>query len=314
METTTLEIKKLLANQRNFFDSGQTKDTAFRKNALQTLYTILRDNEKKLLAALGQDLSKSAYEGYMTELGLTLEEIRFAQKHLSKWAKPRRVRTYRLQLPASSYIYPEPYGISLIISPWNYPCLLTMAPLIGSIAAGNCSVIKPSEHTPRTAGVIGEIIGQGFDPGYIAVIEGDAQTSGQLLEEPFDYIFFTGSQTVGKIVMTAAARHLTPVTLELGGKSPCIVDRGVDLGRTAGRIVSGKLINAGQTCIAPDYLLVQRSVKAELLDRIQDQIKRFYGEDPHQSPDYPRIVNERQFDRLEKLLVHGRIISGGQSD
>ncbi len=314
METTTLEIKKLLANQRNFFDSGQTKDTAFRKNALQTLYTILRDNEKKLLAALGQDLSKSAYEGYMTELGLTLEEIRFAQKHLSKWAKPRRVRTYRLQLPASSYIYPEPYGISLIISPWNYPCLLTMAPLIGSIAAGNCSVIKPSEHTPRTAGVIGEIIGQGFDPGYIAVIEGDAQTSGQLLEEPFDYIFFTGSQTVGKIVMTAAARHLTPVTLELGGKSPCIVDRGVDPGRTAGRIVSGKLINAGQTCIAPDYLLVQRSAKAELVDRIQDQITRFYGEDPHQSPDYPRIVNERQFDRLEKLLVHGRIISGGQSD
>ena len=314
MDTATAEIRSLLANQRNFFDSGQTKDIAFRKKALQTLYAILRDNEKKVLDALEQDLSKSAYEGYITEFGLTLEEIRFAQRHLSKWAKPRRVRTYRLQLPASSYIYPEPYGISLIISPWNYPCLLTMLPLIGSIAAGNCSVIKPSEYTPRTSGVIGEIIDRGFDPQYIAVIEGDAQISSKLLEEPFDYIFFTGSQAVGKIVMTAAARHLTPVTLELGGKSPCIIDRGVDFNRTARRIVSGKLINAGQTCIAPDYLLVQRSVKAELIDCIQDQIKRFYGEDPQQSPDYPRIVNERQFVRLEKFLTNGRIISGGQTD
>jgi len=314
MDTATTEIRKLLASQRNFFNSGQTKDIAFRKKMLQALYAVLRENEKKVLDALAQDLSKSAYEGYMTEFGLALHEIKFVLKKLSRWARPRKVRTHYLQLPASSYIYPEPYGISLIISPWNYPCLLTMAPLIGSMAAGNCSVIKPSEYTPRTSAVIAEIIGSRLDPAYIAVIEGDAQTSRNLLAEPFDYIFFTGSPAVGKIVMTAAARHLTPVTLELGGKSPCIIDRGVDLDRTARRIVSGKLINAGQTCIAPDYLLAHRTVKDELIKRLQYHIKKFYGDDPRQSPDYPRIVNDKHYERLEQYLTSGNIISGGQTD
>jgi aldehyde dehydrogenase (NAD+) len=313
-DSATTDIKGLLAKQRTFFDSGQTKDIAFRKEALAALYDILRQSEGKVLDALGQDLSKSAYEGYMTEFGIILEEIRFFKKQLSKWARPRRVRTHLFQFPASSYIYPEPYGICLIMSPWNYPFQLVMGPLIGSIAAGNCSVAKPSEYTPRTAGVIGEIIGQQFDPEYIAVVEGDAQVSSALLHEPFDYIFFTGSQTIGKLVMAAAARHLTPVTLELGGKSPCIVDRGVDLDRTARRIVSGKFINAGQTCIAPDYLLVHRSVKTELTNRIQFHIRQFYGEDPRQSPDYPRIINDKHFKSLAEFLTTGNIISGGQTD
>ena len=313
-DSATTDIKGLLAKQRDFFDSGQTKDIAFRKEALEALYDILRESEGKVLDALGRDLSKSDYEGYMTEFGIILEEIRFVKKQLSKWARPRRVRTHLFQFPASSYIYPEPYGISLIISPWNYPFQLVMGPLIGSITAGNCSVVKPSEYTPHTAGAIGEIIGKHFDPEYIAVVEGDARVSSALLDEPFDYIFFTGSQAIGKAVMAAAARHLTPVTLELGGKSPCIVDRGVDLDRTARRIVSGKFINAGQTCIAPDYLLVHRSVKTGLTNRIQSHIRQFYGEDPQRSPDYPRIINDKHFKRLAEFLTTGNIISGGQTD
>ena len=312
--TITVDISSLLKKQRTYFDSGQTKDVAFRKTMLQALYSILHENEKKILKALKQDLSKSAYEGYMTEFGLTLHEIRFVLKKLSRWARPRKVRTHWLQLPASSTIYPEPYGIALIISPWNYPCMLTMTPLIGSMAAGNCSIIKPSEYTPHTSAVIAEIIGDRFDPDYIAVIEGDAQISSALLAEPFDYIFFTGSPGVGKIVMTAAARNLTPVTLELGGKSPCIIDRGVDLDRAARRIVSGKFINAGQTCIAPDYLLVHQTVKAELVMHLKDYIRDFYGDFPEQSPDYPRIVNEKHFDRLKQFLSSGNIICGGQTD
>ena len=312
--TSTADIIRLFDRQRNFFDSGRTKDIAFRKEKLETLHAILGENEKKVLDALGHDLSKSAYEGYMTEFGIILEEIRFVKKHVSKWARPRRVRTHLFQFPASSYIYPEPYGISLIISPWNYPFQLVLGPLIGSIAAGNCSIVKPSEYAPHTAGVIGEIIGEHFDPDYIAVVEGDAQVSSALLDQPFDYIFFTGSQAIARIILAAAARHLTPVTLELGGKSPCIVDRGVGLDSAARRIVSGKFINAGQTCIAPDYLLVHRSVKAELLIRIQDHIRRFYGEDPQQSPDYPRIINARHFKRLAAFLTNGRIISGGHTD
>ena len=312
--TATIDLKKLLAKQRIFFNSGRTKDIAFRKEKLESLYAILREYEGAVLDALKQDLSKSAYEGYMTEYGIICEEIRFTIKHVPKWARPRRVRTHRLQFPASSHIYPEPYGLSLIISPWNYPFQLIMAPLIGSMAAGNCSVVKPSEYTPRMSRLIGEIIGKVFDPEYVAAIEGDAQISQTLLSEPFDYIFFTGSQAIGKVVMTAAARYLTPVTLELGGKSPCIVDHGVDLDRTAKRIVSGKFINAGQTCIAPDYMLAQRSVKTELINRIQSHIRKFFGEDPQQSPDYPRIINDKHFNRLAEFLTNGSIICGGQTD
>jgi aldehyde dehydrogenase (NAD+) len=310
----TTDIKQLLHSQKAFFDSGHTKDIAYRKAKLAALDRIFRENEERILTALKQDLSKSFHEGYMTEFGIILGEIRFAKKHLSKWARPRKVRTHLLQFPASSYIYPQPYGITLILAPWNYPFSLSMAPLIGSIAAGNCCVIKPSEYAPRTSKIVSEIIDRNFDPRYIAVIEGDAHTSSALLDEPFDYIFFTGSPAIGKIVMEAAAKHLTPLTLELGGKSPCIVDRGIDLDRTARRIVSGKFINAGQTCIAPDYLLVHHSIKAELLDRIGANIRRFYGDDPQQSPDYPRIIHDMHFNRLAQLLTNGSIVHGGQTD
>jgi aldehyde dehydrogenase (NAD+) len=307
-------IKTILAGQKNFYDSGQTRDLGFRGARLDTLYSVIRDHQKDILNALHQDLSKSAYEGYLTEVGLVLDEIRFVRKHLAKWVKPKRVRTHLFQFPGASFVYPEPYGVALIVSPWNYPFQLVIGPLIGSLAAGNCSVVKPSELAPATARILSEIIGMNFDRNFIAVIEGDAQVSRALLDENFDYIFFTGSAGIGKIVMQAAARNLTPSTLELGGKSPCIVDRDVDLSTAARRIVSGKFINAGQTCIAPDYLMVHRSLKAELTDRMRTCISQFYGRDPRQSPDYPRIINEKHFLRLEKLLQHGDIIAGGQAD
>jgi aldehyde dehydrogenase (NAD+) len=308
------EVQSLVSEQKAFFNTGKTKDAGFRKTQLSTLQKVIGENRVKILDALQQDLSKSAYEGYMTEVGIVLDEIRFIKKHLLKWAKARRVRTHLFQFPGSSYIYTEPYGVSLIISPWNYPFQLVIGPLIGSMAAGNCSVVKPSEYAPHTAQVLKEIISDNFDPNYIAVVEGEAAVSRALLDENFDYIFFTGSVAVGKAVMQAAARNLTPVTLELGGKSPCIVDRDVDLDVTAKRICSGKFINAGQTCIAPDYLLVHQDIKIELLDRMKFFIDRFYGADPQLSADYPRIVNEKHFLRLAQLMNAGNIIAGGQTD
>jgi len=308
------KIQPIVKEQKAFFNTGQTKDSGFRKAQLNTLHKVIGENRAKILDALQQDLSKSAYEGYLTEVGIVLDELRFIKKHLLKWAKARRVRTHLFQFPGSSYIYAEPYGVSLIISPWNYPFQLVMGPLIGSMAAGNCSVVKPSEYAPRTAQVFNEIISDNFDPNYIAVVEGEAAVSQALLDENFDYIFFTGSVAVGKKVMQAAARHLTPVTLELGGKSPCIVDRDVDLDVTAKRICSGKFINAGQTCIAPDYLLVHQEIKIELLNRMEFFIDKFYGADPQLSADYPRIVNEKHFLRLAQLMNTGNTITGGQTD
>jgi len=314
MKLSLTEIPLLVKEQKTFFGKGRTRDVGFRKAQLDTLHSAISENRDKILSALQQDLSKSAYESYLTEVGIVLDEIRFIRKHLNKWTKPRRVRSGLMLFPAASYIYAEPYGVSLIISPWNYPFQLVIGPLIGSIAAGNCSVVKPSEYAPHTAGIFNEIIGNNFDSNYIAVIEGEEEVSRALLDEMFDYIFFTGSTAVGKMVMQAAARHLTPVTLELGGKSPCIVDRDVDLNLTAKRIVPGKLINAGQTCIAPDYLLVHQEVKAQLVDRMEYFIRRFYGDSPQQSPDYPRIVNDKHFVRLSDLLRKGNIVAGGQTD
>jgi aldehyde dehydrogenase (NAD+) len=313
-QTAMDDIKTLLAGQKNYYNSGQTRDVAFRAAQLDTLYRVVSDNQQAILSALQQDLSKSAYEGYLTEVGLVLDEIRFVRKHLAKWAKPRKVRTHLLQLPGASHIYPEPYGVALIISPWNYPFQLVVGPLVGSIAAGNCSVVKPSEFAPATGRMLNELIGKNFDRNLVAVVEGDARVSKALLDEAFDYIFFTGSVDIGKIVMAAAARNLTPITLELGGKSPCIVDRSADPATAARRIVSGKFINAGQTCIAPDYLLAHRSMKTELIDRMKSLIAQFYGPDPRQSPDYPRIVNEKHFLRLVNLMRDGKVIIGGQTD
>lgn len=309
-----LDIKSLLQEQRAFFNSGQTRAVGFRAKQLESLHRAVVQNEAGISDALASDLSKSRYEGYLTEVGIVLDEIRFAQKHLKRWSRPVRVRTPFYHWPASSYIYPEPYGIALIMAPWNYPFQLMVSPLIGSICAGNCSVLKPSEYAPRTSHVLSELIGRHFQREYITVVEGEADTGRSLLEEPVDYIFFTGSTAVGKMVMQAAARHLTPLTLELGGKSPCIVDRDVNPQRAAKRIVSGKFINAGQTCIAPDYLLVQRSRKDELLDLMVAAVHQFYGDDPQQSRDYPRIINRKHFQRLQGLLQNVDIKAGGRTD
>lgn len=308
------DIKSIVKEQKAFFDTGRTRDIGFRKDQLDILRQAIIANREKILSALQQDLSKSPYEGYLTEVGIELDEIRFVKKHLTGWAKARRVRTNLFLWPASSYRYPEPYGVALIVAPWNYPFQLVVGPLIGAMAAGNCTVVKPSEYAPGTSQVISEIISQQFNPNYIAVCEGDAAVSQALLEERFDYIFFTGSVEVGKLVMQAAARHLTPVTLELGGKSPCIVDRDVDLKVAARRIASGKFINAGQTCIAPDYLLVHSEIKAQLLERLKGSIREFFGDDPKLSPDYARIINQKHFQRLTGLMQKGNIISGGRSD
>jgi aldehyde dehydrogenase (NAD+) len=302
-------IPVLVQQQREFFRTEQTRSIAFRLEQLAKLKQAIVDNQEAILQAVKTDLGRPAFEAYF-EIA-TLTEINLALKNLKTWAKPQRVQSPIDQFPASAWIQPDPLGVVLIIGPWNYPFQLMMSPLVGAIAAGNCALLKPSEHAPATSQVVARLISDTFDPSYIAVAQGDASVSKQLLAEKFDHIFFTGGTEIGRIVMAAAARHLTPVTLELGGKSPCIVDSDVHIDRAAKRIAWGKLINAGQTCIAPDYLLVHRPIETELVDRIQHYIKEFYGENPAHSQDYGRIIHRRHFDRLIAFLDRGEIIFGG---
>lgn len=306
-------IQRILEKQRSYFHTGATRDLNFRIKKLSILKDHIKKNEKQILEALWVDLHKSEFEAYATEVGIILDEINFAIKHLKSWAKTKKVRTPLTHFLSSSYIYSEPYGVSLIISPWNYPFQLLMAPLIGSIAAGNCAMLKPSENSPSTTKIIVKIIEESFSEEFVAVVEpyGGKESVQGLLREDFDYIFFTGSVPVGRIVMEAAAKHLTPVTLELGGKSPCIVHKDANIKLAAKRIAWGKFLNAGQTCVAPDYILVHESVKNQLLSDIIVYIKEFFGENPLTSRDFPRIINERQFDRLIGLLDKGKVITGG---
>ena len=306
-------IRHLIQQQRSFFGTGATKDLNFRLNQLQKLRQAIKDYEAEIVKAVVADLHKSDYEAFLTEISV-LKELQYAMKHLRAWAKPKSVPVASMQLPARAKIYPEPLGIVLIIAPWNYPFYLVIAPLIAAIAAGNCAILKPSELAPQTSRVIAELIQKTFDPAYVALVEGGVEVSQALLEEKFDHIFFTGGTAVGKVVMAAAAKHLTPVTLELGGKSPCIVDAEVDLDVAARRITWGKFINAGQTCIAPDYLLVDRRIKSPLLERMQAQIQQFYGDDPTQSPDYPRLINPRHFNRVASLIDANKVIVGGATN
>ncbi|PSB57079.1 aldehyde dehydrogenase [Chamaesiphon polymorphus] len=308
-QLVTAPIHVLVKQQRAFFRTEQTQAISFRLEQLAKLKQAIIDRQEAILQAAKADLGRPAFEAYF-EIA-TLSEINLALKNLKTWVKPQRVKSPIDQFPASAWIQPDPLGVVLIIGPWNYPFQLMMSPLVGAIAAGNCALLKPSEHAPHTSRVVAELIAETFDPRYIAVAEGDASVSQQLLAEKFDHIFFTGGTAIGRIVMAAAAKHLTPVTLELGGKSPCIVDSDVHLDRTAKRIAWGKLINAGQTCISPDYLLVQRQIKNDLVDRIQHYIQEFYGKDPSQSPDYGRIIHHRHFDRLIAFLDKGEIIFGG---
>ena len=307
-------FKQLIEEQRKHFATGKTKSLDYRVEQLKKLRQAILERESLIVAALNQDLRKPELDSYITEIRVSIQEIDYALKHLKKWAKPRRVKTSLETFPSVAQIYPDPLGIVLIISPWNYPFALAISPLIGAIAAGNCAVIKPSESTPTVSQVIAEIIQQTFSTTEIAVVEGDAIISQQLLMEKFDHIFFTGGTKIGQLVMEAAAKNLTPVTLELGGKSPCIVDTEIDLEETAKRIAWGKFLNAGQTCIAPDYLLVEKSIKEALITKLQECIVKFYGTNPQTSPDYCRIVNERQFNRLKALLKDGDILTGGQTD
>ncbi|MCL1474914.1 aldehyde dehydrogenase [Argonema antarcticum] len=308
-----LEVNNLVRQQRNFFSTGQTKDVSFRIEKLKFLKKTILEHKEAILNALKSDLNKPRFESYVTEL-LVVKEIDYAIKHIKSWTKPQRVATPLEQFPSSALIYPEPLGIVLIVSPWNYPFNLMISPLVGAIAAGNCAILKPSEIALHTSHLLADLFNKNFDTAYIAVVEGDVETSQQLLKEKFDHIFFTGSIAVGKIIMSAAAKHLTPVTLELGGKTPCIVDADVHIERAARRIAWGKFINAGQTCVAPDYLLVDKTIKKDFLDSIKKCIQEFYGDNPAKSPDYARIINKTHFNRLAAFLNDGKIIAGGQTD
>lgn len=310
---TQSPIKEIITQQRQFFATGQTKEIEFRLTQLKRLKQAILENKDSVMEAVKADLNKPALEAYATEIGV-VREIDYALKNLKAWVKPKKVSTSVDQFPSSAYIYPEPLGVVLIIGPWNYPFQLMISPLVGAIAAGNCALLKPSEIAANTSRVVTQLIEKTFDPEYIAIVEGDAKTAQELLAQKFDHIFFTGGTKIGQIVMEAAAKNLTPVTLELGGKSPCIVDSEINLQHTARRIVWGKYINSGQTCIAPDYLLVDRTIKKDLLAEIKNCISEFYGEDPAKSPDYGRIINERQFDRLACFLQDGEIVAGGQTN
>lgn len=307
-------IKQLLREHRAYFATGVTKDVSFRMAQLKILRKALTDNEDALFRALKEDLNKPAFEAYGGEIAIVLHEIDHALRYLRSWSKPRRVKTPLALFPARCFVHPVPFGVVLIIGPWNFPVQLMLAPLVGAIAAGNCAVLKPSIAAPHTSHIITKLISENFDPACVSVIEGGAETAQALLEERFDYIFFTGGVASGKLVMTAAAKHLTPVTLELGGKNPCIVDADAPLDVTARRIVFGKFFNAGQSCVAVDYVLVDRRIKQALLSRIVKYIVGFYGEDASRSPDFGRIVNEQHVDRLLGLLSAGEIVIGGGSD
>lgn len=304
----------LVNSQKSFFRSGKTKDLSFRLNALNTLRSAIKNYEIDLMQALRDDLNKSAFEAYSTEIGFVLEELRFIISHLPVWVKPKKVKTPLTHIGSNSYIYSEPYGVSLIIAPWNYPFQLALAPLIGAIAAGNCAIMKPSELTPKTSEIIANMIQECFPADFISVIQGGVETSQALLSEPFDYIFFTGSVAVGKIIMEAAAKNLTPVTLELGGKSPCIVHDDANLKLAAKRIAWGKCTNAGQTCIAPDYLYLHKNVHDEFLRQLKTAIAELYGSEPLHNPNFTRIVSERHFERLSSFLKNGEVYHGGKTN
>ncbi|HEY9802376.1 MAG TPA: aldehyde dehydrogenase [Leptolyngbyaceae cyanobacterium] len=307
---TSVNVRQIITEQKEFFCTGKTKNIDFRISQLQKLKQAITDNQPQIFKALKADLHKSGFDAYFEVIGI-IKEIDYALKHIKNWVKPQKVATPYHQLPATTYICPEPLGVILIIAPWNYPFNLVMTPLIGAIASGNCAVLKPSEVSAQSSLVIADIIRQTFEPGFIQVVTGGVEVSQELLTEKFDHIFFTGSTEVGKIVMSSAAQHLTPVTLELGGKSPCIVDEDTHLEYTAKRLVWGKFINAGQTCTAPDYLLVHKNIKASLLNEIGKAIKTFYGDEPLHSANYSRIINQKHFFRLANLLKYGRVIIGG---
>ncbi len=308
------DIHALVEEQRKFFDSAETLSVEFRKQTLARLREGIMKYENDIYEALRRDLGKSISESYMCEVGLSLSELGYMQKHLSRLAKEKRVRTPLAQFHSRSYVKPSPHGVVLIMSPWNYPILLTIDPLIDALAAGNTVILKPSAYSPRTSAVLQKMFAECFPENYVAVVTGGREENSALLQEQFDYILFTGSKTVGHEVMRRAAEHLTPVTLELGGKSPCLVDASADIPLTAKRIVFGKFIGCGQTCVAPDYIYCDPAVKDQLIEELRSQIRKQFGEDPLQDPDYGKIINRHHFDRISVLIDPGKTVIGGQRD
>ena len=307
------EICSIIERQHAFFASGSTLPVSARLEALRRLKSAIRSSEEQIHKALREDLGKSNMESYMCETGLVLSELSHMIRHLPRYARERRVRTPLAQYVSRSYRKPSPYGTVLIMSPWNYPFMLTLEPLTDALAAGNTALLKPSAYSPATSRVIEQIIRQCFDPEYVAVIQGGRQENQFLLAQKFDYIFFTGSQQVGQEVLRQAAPHLTPVTLELGGKSPCIVDKTANLKLAAKRIVFGKYLNCGQTCVAPDYILCEESIKDELIRQLTAQIRLQFGEKPLENPDYGHIINQKHFQRILGLFQKDQVVWGGAS-
>lgn len=309
-------FSKLTEAQKQFFETGRTRDLAFRICQLQLLADAMRKYETVLEEALKKDLGKSAFESYATEIGFVLADIRYTIQNLQKWSAPKRVRTPLYLFPGKSKIQKEPYGSVLILGPYNYPVQLLAEPLVGAIAAGNCAVLKPSELTPHVSEAMYQIVHSTFKEEYIACVEGGVEVNQELLSQKFDYIFFTGSERVGRIVMKAAAENLTPVTLELGGKSPVIIEKTANIKEAARRIAWGKLMNAGQTCVAPDYVLVDESRKQQFLTEMKTAFSHLYGKEVKKNPDFGRIVNERHMERLQKILEQDAkyLFCGGEAD
>ena len=307
-----IDLESIVRSQREFFYTNATKDILFRKNSLEKLLDSISENEPAIYTALKQDLNKAEQEAYMTEVSLVIGAIKFAIKNLDAWSRPLKVKTSKALFPAKSMIVKEPYGVALIMAPWNYPFYLSMAPLIGAIAAGNCAIVKTSKNSPNTSGAVVDIINSTFDRNYVYAID-EVISYDEILSKRFDYIFFTGSERVGKTVMRAAADNLTPVTLELGGKSPCIIDETADIDVTARKIMWGKILNAGQTCVAPDYVLVPVRIKQQLIDALKKYAKEFIG-DPFTNNDYPRIINLHHYMRLKNLIDKASGVIGGRCD
>lgn len=311
---TREKIEEIKAKQKAYFSEGRTLSYESRIEALGKLYSAIEKYSDELRDALMSDLGKSTAESDMCEIGLTLSEITYLRKHLKGWMREKRVRTPLAQFASRSFTRALPYGNTLIMSPWNYPVLLTLEPLADALAAGNTAIIKPSAYSPASSSILKKLIEETFDEGLAALIEGGREENASLLDLDFDYIFFTGSKEVGKLVMAKAAEHLTPLTLELGGKSPCIITKNADLALSARRTAFGKLINCGQTCVAPDYILVERSVKAEFENLLRKEVVRMTGENPLENPEYGKIINIKHFSRIIRLLDESKTILGGRYD
>ncbi|WP_374702846.1 aldehyde dehydrogenase [Bacillus sp. UMB0893] len=314
MMTLEQSIQLIISKQKEYFYKGNTRNVQGRYDQLEKLYLTIKKNERAIMDALKTDLNKSEFEAYSTEIGILLEEIQFSKKNLKKWAAPKKVKTALTHIGTTGKIVPEPFGTALIIAPWNYPFQLALSPLAGAIAAGNTAVLKPSEFAPNVSNLLKDLVEEIYPPELVTVIEGGIETNQMLLAQKFDTIFFTGSVPVGKIVMKAASEHLTPVTLELGGKSPCIVHKDANLELSAKRIAFGKFTNAGQTCIAPDYLLIDKEIKAEFLIMLKREINEMFGTNPLQNENFSRMISKKHFDRLIQFLSDGKVIIGGAAD